>query len=729
MKIKLLFFSLIILAMGGSLFGQGEGTPVRTITGSGAPGGSVAHIVGTEYIDISASPNALYVCSSISVAGNGAITCNWTAAGGGGITSVSSLPATCTPGVTANVTLSVAPFQEYQCGPLANQWFPFNPLQVISPISYGAKWDAKVITDAAVTNSSNTVTCPNSDCNFTSADLGKIVFATTSPGAFTTGCNGAGCGAVVVPQGFICTINNANSINIGLTYPGCAADNATAGCAVAGNTTCPLIWGTQDDSTAIQNAATAAWTNGNSCKALLLPSGFALVTIPSGGLFSVTIPAGSPCGGSTFADSQQAGALIYGAGPLATTLIPLPATNFANCTALGSANACMGPPPNTYVHDFGVQGYGQSNSGLSHAVTLFGLIGVSPSCTSTAAWNMAFGGWDTASTSTSSKGFAIVGGCGVLYAGNIVSEAFGNTNCYVSGGNTITLTALDCFGSSGGTNGASLNISAGTGTNPGLAIVNSTGGMYWGVNPSMNAAANVILNPGSGAFVTFNSFSDNFIGAGNGTQSNVFNFFSGTATVNLTGSQATTTSVGAGTTSEVFMCNNGATACNISAYASNLLASGSTARMFFSAAGAPISYFDACKNNVTLGGAANTTVGIFGSCSITGTAITAAKLVLSAGWGTTAAWTGLSGSTQQVSGTITASGTGQAANPTITYTFPTAFLQTPTSCFALQVGGTQAGVAIPFTPSGLSATGVTFTYNGTPVAGNTLVVQIQCWNP
>ena len=118
---------------------------------------------------------------------------------------------------------------------------------------------------------------------------------------------------------------------------------------------------------------------------------------------------------------------------------------------------------------------------------------------------------------------------------------------------------------------------------------------------------------------------------------------------------------------------------------------------------------------------------ILGTGSVTGVAITAPKLVLSAGWGTTAAWTSLSGFTKRVQGTLTASGTGQAANPTITYTFPTPFAQaTNVICKASQIGGTQAAVANPFTVGVPSVTSVVFTYTGTPGAGNTLVIVIEC---
>lgn len=104
--------------------------------------------------------------------------------------------------------------------------------------------------------------------------------------------------------------------------------------------------------------------------------------------------------------------------------------------------------------------------------------------------------------------------------------------------------------------------------------------------------------------------------------------------------------------------------------------------------------------------------------------ITAAKAVLSGGWGTTAAWTVLTGG-NSFTGTITASGTGQGANPTITYTFPSPLpISYVPYCSAAQTGGTQA--AGTFVATSVSATGVTFTYSGTPIAANTIFVQVFC---
>lgn len=647
----------------------------------------------------------------------------WSAAGGGGLASVTSLPATCTPGTTANVTLSTGvpnTQQEYQCGPAVNTWYPFNMTLAVSPLSYGAKWDVKAITDATFTLNSNTVTAPNSNMGVTSADLGKLVMGTTFPASETSGCSGTTCGSslLATAQGFICTINSANSISIGTSFPACAANNASA-CVGGGvsqtGTICALVWGTQDDSTAIQNAATAAWGNGNSCNALEFPAGMAFFTVPSGGLLRVTVPGGNPCG-TLISDATQTGSVVFGQGMGTTTLVPLPTVNFANCT--GNTKACINPPNNIFAHDFSVQGFG-NNDNSAHAINLFELDGYGPGCTAMAAWNMSFNNWE--GSSATSQGFAMNFGCGVQYASNIIAEAFGNIPCYLGSAganNNLTVSALDCFGSAGGNNGYSL-LANGPGN------INSTGSMYWGGNISSGSSAAAAMQ-GS---VVFNSFGDIFMGPSNSSVAAAdFGIYmpGGTNRLILSGSTVIEPN-SAANQNRLFYCSGGAT-CNIFSYGSTLKSSANGV-MFYSA-GSTINFTDSCANAYTAGGVANNgTVNFFGSCSITGTPIAAGNLVLSAGWGTTAAWSALSGSTQQVFGTITASGTGQGANPTITYTFPTAFLATPTGCFALQVGGTQAGVAIPFTPSALSKTGVTFTYNGTPGAGNTLAVQIQCWNP
>jgi len=128
------------------------------------------------------------------------------------------------------------------------------------------------------------------------------------------------------------------------------------------------------------------------------------------------------------------------------------------------------------------------------------------------------------------------------------------------------------------------------------------------------------------------------------------------------------------------------------------------------------------------GGGATANGSIVGELNSGGaTTVTAAKLVLSAGWGSTAAWTALSGGDSPIQGTITNSGTGQGASPTITYTFPTPLIVSPYTCTATQIGGTNPTGT--FTTSALSKTGATFTFSLTPTASDTEIVNVSCVAP
>src|SRR5205814_9088546 len=54
-------FLLIGLLLGALSSTAQEGVPVKSLNGAGPPNANMAHVVGTEYIDISANPPVLYV--------------------------------------------------------------------------------------------------------------------------------------------------------------------------------------------------------------------------------------------------------------------------------------------------------------------------------------------------------------------------------------------------------------------------------------------------------------------------------------------------------------------------------------------------------------------------------------------------------------------------------------------------------------------------------------------
>lgn len=100
------------------------------------------------------------------------------------------------------------------------------------------------------------------------------------------------------------------------------------------------------------------------------------------------------------------------------------------------------------------------------------------------------------------------------------------------------------------------------------------------------------------------------------------------------------------------------------------------------------------------------------------------ELALSAGWGTTASVGSVKGiGSQTCEWTITSSGTGQAANPTVTDTLTNPLL-TATLCTMDMHGGTGSFTMIDNTT--LSSTAPVFTFNGTPAAGSTYIVARRC---
>ena len=174
--------------------------------------------------------------------------------------------------------------------------------------------DAQYVTDAT-SNSTTTVTCPNSDCNFTSADVGKTVWATTQG-------TGAGVGYLlyttyVCPVTTIATVNSAQSITLNLA------------CTASGTGNVVLIWGTKDGA-ALQTAA------GNGCNTLYLPQGMILDDQPFMNHSSHTTCSrglGGPSGAIIGPGGSEQGA----------TLIITPDFNYAGCTGIGGTHGvCIG---------------------------------------------------------------------------------------------------------------------------------------------------------------------------------------------------------------------------------------------------------------------------------------------------------------------------------------------------------------------------------------------------
>lgn len=107
-----------------------------------------------------------------------------------------------------------------------------------------------------------------------------------------------------------------------------------------------------------------------------------------------------------------------------------------------------------------------------------------------------------------------------------------------------------------------------------------------------------------------------------------------------------------------------------------------------------------------------------------GSFCTTGELALSAGWGTTASKVLYAGTGQTCEWTITSSGTGQGANPTITDTLVNGLPTGNTLCEMRMVGGTGTVTLLDNTT--LSATAPVFTFAGTPVAASTYTILRRC---
>ena len=106
-----------------------------------------------------------------------------------------------------------------------------------------------------------------------------------------------------------------------------------------------------------------------------------------------------------------------------------------------------------------------------------------------------------------------------------------------------------------------------------------------------------------------------------------------------------------------------------------------------------------------------------------GVAQTSGNIALSANWGTSPTVTAVAGFAQNHRFTVTAQAT-TGANPTITDTLPNALPTANTICTARVEGGT--GTVTSITQTTPSATAPVFTFNGTPTAGQTYIIDVMC---
>ena len=254
----------------------------------------------------------------------------WTAIGGGGITSVSSLPGTCTPGVTAPVQLSVPPYGIFYCS-ATNVWSSTS--DVLKGVTcVNCKADAQAVNDATVSNGSNIATTSGGDVAFTAADTGKACFATSGGGSALSHLTGK----LSMAQGSFtqtgahtgtCTVANANASGAANNY---------------------FFWGT-DDAAALTTWWTAMNPTGTLCRSGVLP-GTPFMTSTNFGSAAAAVCKTPITGTGT------EGINVTGFGQLTSLMIMLPSFDFTTCNGGVGSVTCLFAGVGISMYQFGIWG-------------------------------------------------------------------------------------------------------------------------------------------------------------------------------------------------------------------------------------------------------------------------------------------------------------------------------------------------------------------------------------
>lgn len=326
---------------------------------------------------------------------------------------------------------------------------------------YGLHANTQFISNATFTNGANTVSCGVGQCNFSSADNGKICFGTNLNGDISI-INGV----IVLPQGTLTVSGPQNAT--------CSGGNWT------GSTTSTnvFVWGTDDSS-----ALASAWSDARQgCLPLILPSGSMLV---QSGQFLQASPS------DTCVIDETGGYGSYGvtgAGFASTRIIPTPNFDPTTCTGATTNDSCFFGAPGMFVSNLTIWGAGQAAIGSGFN----GKVGASMTGTGANAiavnsyWsNVGLISWGALQPTF--KGLRVNGGSNATLIG-VHNDGFGGIGCEfnapagtVQYQATITLVNVFCALN----NGPSVLFS-------GPGAVNSFGGVYGWVQPT-------VANCGSGA--------------------------------------------------------------------------------------------------------------------------------------------------------------------------------------------------------------------------------------
>lgn len=569
-------------------------------------------------------------------------------------------------------------------GNYQGQIYPIAPLNAAGATyaaAFGAKFDGKAcwgsVDTIVVTATSNVVTCNHA--NFSQADVGKQF-------TWTNGCCGVGqnYGGILLGPNTpttITAVNSATSITV--------SQNATTSCT---GSSCIIAWASNDD--AALSAAETQWASSNKCQALILPAGITAI------LQAHFNNPGNECllGSEPQADYT---AEVVGQGKGSTIVGLFAGFNGATCTGGGSANACFGGYKESVFQNFQFNGFGWGNTGFASAKHLLG-----PGLGSEWLFMgcLAFGGSDTNLTGFGYDGAGVrvwsltIDGCGAQggLVGGIECKAY-----YSFFGDTLNANLviqpsddLEDFGSDYGVAGNTIVINNG-------GTYRAFGADIFSCGPSSGTTAIYVGNQAASTYLDGSNFncgspsSNGYYADTAGANLRVVNSVLGGTSTAVLNTLGTVYSQGGNTfTSASKALNNGGT------------------------------FIDGGVS--TFVGSITNTGNIFGSASITGTALVATNVTPSTGWGTSgAAGNGVSapsGDSRNMTFTITAAGT-PSANPTTSIMFPTSFLTAPICAIGTNTGTGVVADSVPGTPT---TTSLSFTWQGTPVAGSTYIFVVRC---
>lgn len=614
--------------------------------------------------------------------------------GGGGATPVATLPGTCAAGTQYLLPNNTV----VNCGPGNNQFLTGTNNTLLAS-AFGVTGGGVQVTDISTTNGSPNVASAGQATWCNGATVPCLNNQPSSVGQTivvwkTCISNGNGNYGQVVGN----TTTNPTILSVTDSHHVVASANATA---TVTSTGC-ADWGPLDDAGFSALATYLAALTSGPCPHVVLPQGRMLITAAT---LNTQPPACLNNPGTAGGTGIQGGGLeVSGAGIGASVLVPLPAFNYSTCTSGVSHFTCFNGIFYSIFHDFTISGDGLSTVAAPTDAGFGVRAGAEAYNMTFFNWNLysnGFRGWLSDDSSSSGQGHWY----------NVTNDGFGSILLNVLSGSSFA--GYNVFISDGiGTGGNSMVVNQGI-----ISLKGGTNLILWGNSAITGGGAAGLDNFGTvnGTFsISYSSSSPNTLGLR--LESNSVTTFQPGSAITQTGSGAF----------DVYAVP-GITGAKLTLQGTQLNSVSSAIRC----GGTGAVVVNDLGGNTGLGscGAGMTGATFINTAnSANAVPVAASGLVLSAGWGSTATVTAVQGATAPVGFTITNSGTGQAASPTITYTFPTAYAIAPISCTATDLSGTNP-LLNPFTTSSLTATGAVFTATGTPTVSDTEVMQITCVAP